>query len=83
VGGEEFVVLLKNPPPEVPLQVGERVREAVRRLDLSLLGVRSITVSVGVASGLDHEEPIADIVGRADKALLQAKRAGRDRVVAA
>ena len=83
VGGEEFVVLLKNPPPEVPVQVGERVREAVRRLDLSLLGVRSITVSVGVASGLDHEEPIADIVGRADKALLQAKRAGRDRVVAA
>jgi eukaryotic-like serine/threonine-protein kinase len=83
VGGEEFVVLLKNPPPEVPVQVGERVREAVRRLDLSPLGVRSISVSVGVASGLDHEEPIADIVGRADKALLRAKRAGRDRVVAA
>ena len=83
VGGEEFVVLLKNPPPEVPLQVGERVREAVGRLDLSPLGVRGISVSVGVASGLDHEEPIAQIVGRADKALLQAKRAGRDRVVAA
>jgi diguanylate cyclase (GGDEF)-like protein len=81
VGGEEFVVLLKNPPPEVPVQVGERVREAVRRLDLSALGVRSISVSVGVASGLDHEEPIADIVGRADKALMRAKRAGRDRVV--
>jgi len=83
VGGEEFVVLLKNPPPEVPVQVGERVREAVRRLDLSPLGVRTITVSVGVASGLDHVEPIADIVARADKALLRAKRAGRDRVVAA
>jgi diguanylate cyclase (GGDEF)-like protein len=83
VGGEEFVVLLRNPPPEVPVQVGERVREAVRRLDLSPLGVRTISVSVGVASGLDHEEPIADIVGRADKALLRAKRAGRDRVVAA
>ena len=83
VGGEEFVVLLKNPPPEVPVQVGERVREAVRRLDLSLLGVPAISVSVGVASGVDHEEPIAAIVGRADKALLQAKRAGRDRVVSA
>ncbi|HYN70208.1 MAG TPA: sensor domain-containing diguanylate cyclase [Candidatus Eisenbacteria bacterium] len=83
VGGEEFVVLLKNPPAEVPVQVGERVREAVRRLDLSPLGVKSISVSVGVASGLGHEEPIADVVARADKALLRAKRAGRDRVVAA
>jgi len=83
LGGEEFVVLLRNPPPEVPLQVGERVREAVRRLDLSPLGVRSVSVSIGVASGLDHEEPIADIVSRADKALLRAKRAGRDRVIAA
>jgi diguanylate cyclase (GGDEF)-like protein len=81
VGGEEFVVLLKNPPPEVPVQVGERVRDAVRRLDLAPLGVPAISVSVGVASGLDHEEPIADIVDRADKALLRAKRAGRDRVV--
>jgi len=81
VGGEEFVVLLKNPPPEVPVQVGERVREAVRRLDLAPLGVPAISVSVGVASGLDHEEPIVDIVNRADKALLRAKRAGRDRVV--
>ena len=34
-GGEEFVVLLRNPSPEIALEVGERVRRAVAALDLS------------------------------------------------
>ncbi len=34
-GGEEFVVLLRNPSPEIALEVGERVRAAVGALDLS------------------------------------------------
>ena len=34
-GGEEFVVLLRNPTPEVALEVGERVRAAVAALDLA------------------------------------------------
>ena len=42
-----------------------------------------VSVSVGVANALGADEPMADLVGRADHALLRAKRAGRDRVVAA
>ena len=38
-GGEEFVVLLRNPSPEIALEVGERVRTAVAALDLGRLGV--------------------------------------------
>ncbi len=48
-GGEEFVVLLRNPTPEVALDVGERVRAAVGALELRRLGVRAVSVSVGVA----------------------------------
>jgi len=59
------------------------VREAVHSLDLSPLGVPSVSVSVGVADALGPEEPITEVVTRADHALLRAKRAGRDRVVAA
>ena len=83
VGGEEFAVLLRNPGPDIAMEVGERVREAVHSLDLSPLGVPSVSVSVGVADALGPEEPITEVVGRADHALLRAKRAGRDRVVAA
>ena len=83
VGGEEFAVLLRNPGPNISLEVGERVREAVRALDVREFGVPGVSVSVGVADSLGPEEPITEIVSRADQALLRAKRAGRDRVVAA
>jgi diguanylate cyclase (GGDEF)-like protein len=82
VGGEEFAVLLRNPGPDVALEVGERVRRAVRDLDLGDLGVPGVSVSVGVANATGPEEPIHALVDRADRALLRAKRAGRDRVIA-
>ena len=43
----------------------------------------STSVSVGVAVADEPDEPIPAIIERADKALFEAKRAGRDRVVAA
>jgi len=83
VGGEEFAVLLRNPGPDVAVEVGERVRQAVRALDLRRHGVSGVSVSVGVANARGADEPIPQIVERADQALLRAKRAGRDRVIAA
>jgi diguanylate cyclase (GGDEF)-like protein len=83
VGGEEFAVLLRNPGPDIAMEVGERVRVAVHSLDLSTLGVPAVSVSVGVADAIGPDEPITEVVSRADHALLRAKRAGRDRVVAA
>ncbi len=82
-GGEEFVVLLRNPSPEIALEVGERVRAAVGALDLSRHGVPGASVSVGVAVARHADQPIAEVIDEADKALYRAKRAGRDRVVAA
>jgi len=82
IGGEEFAVLLRNPGPEVAIEVGERVRNAVRDLDLRPIGVPGVSVSVGVANANSAEEPIQAVLDRADQALLRAKRAGRDRVIA-
>jgi diguanylate cyclase (GGDEF)-like protein len=82
IGGEEFAVLLRNPGPEVAIEVGERVRNAVRDLDLRSIGVPGVSVSVGVANANSAEEPIQAVLDRADQALLRAKRAGRDRVIA-
>jgi diguanylate cyclase (GGDEF)-like protein len=82
IGGEEFAVLLRNPGPQVAIEVGERVRHAVRELDLSTLGVPAVSVSVGVANAESADEPIQAVLQRADQALIRAKRAGRDRVIA-
>jgi diguanylate cyclase (GGDEF)-like protein len=82
-GGEEFVVLLRNPTPEIALDVGERVRSAVAGLDLRRLGVGGISVSVGVAVARHAEQSIDELIEQADRALFRAKRAGRDRVIAA
>src|SRR6185295_10624274 len=60
-GGEEFAVLLRNPTLEVAADVGERVRDAVARLDLDRLGVSGVSVSVGAAVARDADEPIESV----------------------
>ena len=82
-GGEEFAVLLRNPSPEIALEVGERVRRAVGALDLRHLGVPGVSVSVGVAVAAEPDIPLELVIDDADRALYRAKRGGRDRVVAA
>jgi diguanylate cyclase (GGDEF)-like protein len=82
-GGEEFVVLLRNPDPGVAVEIGERIRAAVRGLDLGRLEVPPVSVSVGVAVATGPDEPIESLIEIADEALYRAKRGGRDRVVAA
>jgi diguanylate cyclase (GGDEF)-like protein len=82
-GGEEFAVVLRNPGDGVAVEVGERVRRAVAGLDLRRIGVPGVSVSVGVAEASPPDVDLADAIERADRALFRAKRAGRDRVVAA
>jgi diguanylate cyclase (GGDEF)-like protein len=82
-GGEEFVVLLRSPSRGVAIEVGERVRHTVSALELRQFGVESVSVSVGVAVATAPDQPIDQLIAEADAALYRAKRAGRDRVVAA
>jgi len=82
-GGEEFAVLLRNPTPEVAVEIGERVRRSVAQLDLRRMGVPGVSVSVGVAVADEPDVPLDMVIDEADRALYRAKRAGRDRVVAA
>ena len=82
-GGEEFAVLLRNPGRDIAVEVGERVRRAVAALDLRRIGVPGVSVSVGVAVADAQEMALDVVIDEADRALYRAKRAGRDRVVAA
>ncbi len=77
-GGEEFVVVLRRATPETALEIAERLRRAVRRIDTGPLGIGGpVTVSIGVSVGTGSAR---SLLSRADAALYEAKRRGRDRV---
>lgn len=78
-GGEEFALLLPDSPRAQALLVAEKLRSAVT--EIAPGGVR-LTVSVGVATLPDDATTGEALIDAADRALLAAKRAGRDRVVA-
>ena len=78
LGGEEFVIVLRNADTSRALRVCERLREAVSHRDWSALSDGlSVTVSAGVASSPPCE--LETMMARADKALYAAKQAGRNR----
>ncbi|MBS0256518.1 MAG: PleD family two-component system response regulator [Proteobacteria bacterium] len=85
-GGEEFVVVMPDTPMELAASVAERLRAIVedkpfyvRSIDREL----SITASLGIATSSGAFGAPDEILKQADKALYEAKHAGRNRVVAA
>lgn len=84
LGGEEFAVLLPGRSVRSALAVAERLRATVEGLRLSE-GEELIrfTVSVGLSSLRRGEETMDAMMRRADHALYQAKRDGRNRVALA
>ena len=83
-GGEEFVVIAPGADTEEAVAVAERIRAAVGGATSAGADAQdvAITVSAGVASLLGDELDGRALFRAADSALLTAKRAGRDRVVA-
>ncbi|NSX85301.1 PleD family two-component system response regulator [Agrobacterium tumefaciens] len=85
-GGEEFVVVMPDTPMELAASVAERLRAIVedkpfyvRSIDREL----SITASLGIATSSGAFGAPDEILKQADKALYEAKHAGRNCVVAA
>lgn len=79
-GGDEFLIIL----PDTPLVGAQQAAESVRRMTATLAMVAGgktipVTVSVGVAAAGPAELGATALIERADNALYQAKREGRDR----
>jgi diguanylate cyclase (GGDEF)-like protein len=77
-GGEEFVAMLPGIDAAAAMPVAERVRAAVAAHDFRGIGGSRMTVSIGVAAGLDGDRE--ELLAAADAALYVAKHDGRDRV---
>lgn len=74
-GGEEFAVLMPACSPDEAMIAAERLRKRIA----AIATVRPITFSAGIATFPVHAVSAEDLIARADDALYQSKRSGRDR----
>jgi diguanylate cyclase (GGDEF)-like protein len=84
-GGEEFVVLLPETSIEAAWQKVESVREFVASTPFALSPhgqAVPVTISAGLASFPQDGEDEVELFAAADERMFQAKREGRNRVVA-
>lgn len=82
-GGEEFLLLLPNMPPDIALERAGQWCTAFAATTFLFGGFRMrATLSIGVATYPDHGESPEELIQCADRALYRAKTKGRNRVIA-
>ncbi len=84
-GGDEFIVLLSHTNLKQALEVAEHLRETVEHLKI-FYGQNSkkeqVTITLGVTTILPSQDySLNELISVADKALYQAKKAGRNQVI--
>ncbi len=85
LGGEEFVIVMPECRAQEARLVGERLRGLVcgSRFEVPAIGRQlEVTASFGLAQYGGFADSADDLMARADQALYEAKRTGRNRVVA-
>ena len=84
-GGDEFVIIMPNTSQRAAVGVGEKVRQSLGSVEFKIFRnsdqTARVTVSVGVAEMEKSDDP-GLFFARADQALYNAKKAGRDQVAA-
>lgn len=80
-GGEEFIVMLTGANKDEAYNVAEKIRQEVARLNFTFGGKPyNPTISIGVAEYM-NEQSKEELVKKADTALYEAKRTGKNKVV--
>ncbi len=85
-GGEEFLLILPNKSKSQARITGEKIRAAIEGYDFPFgdkQPLDRLTISGGVANFPQDGRNSSELIRAADQALYQAKRAGRNRVMAA
>lgn len=80
-GGEEFILMLPETGPSGARQVGEKVRMRIQQLKVSYQNREIMTtISGGIAWYESSVVSVEEMIARADRALYEAKSAGKNRV---
>lgn len=81
-GGDEYAILLPHTDLETALAVAGRIRESIASAPfVTNAGPITVSISAGVAQAGSGMFDIHALLAQADRALYQAKRSGRNRVV--
>ncbi|GGD51702.1 GGDEF domain-containing protein [Pseudoxanthomonas indica] len=80
LGGEEFMLVLRNTTPELAQRLAERIRQQVMALEFQGDPQFRVTVSLGIAFTRRRHAIFGDLIRLADEALYVAKNKGRNRV---
>lgn len=78
-GGEEFVILLPGVNKEKACEVAERIRKQLQETTRKLFE-QELTITFGIASYPEDGRDEIEIFRRADRALYQAKKEGKNRI---
>lgn len=82
IGGEEFAIIFPEQTEYEPMQFFNDIREAIAKAALDFDGIPiSVSVSIGFTTMSTADYAPESLLRRSDKALYQAKLAGRNRVV--
>ena len=81
LGGDEFVLLAPETDVEEAHEVGERLLSETRQYQRQIEGWEvGMSISIGIASYPTHASDVEDILKKADEAMYEAKRAGKNRL---
>lgn len=83
-GGEEFAIILSGRDDDEARQVGESIRRAVEQLDIIVdthPNPIKVTMSLGLAHYPFNAKDLMELTYKADLAVFQAKKAGRNRMI--
>lgn len=79
-GGDEFIIILVETSADQALKTAERIRSQVENMRYSFRdSTISVTVSIGIVQCQSDDMTATAVFARADSALYEAKRAGRNR----
>ncbi|TQV71977.1 diguanylate cyclase [Aliikangiella marina] len=80
IGGEEFLLFLPNTSENEAYAIAERCRIAVSEIPTPLIGdEEKITISSGLVTYHSYMSTVDDMLNKADMALYQAKKQGRNK----
>ena len=82
IGGEEFAAVFPGCNAQAAEQIAERLQRAIQRLSFSHEEqVYGVTVSQGLTALTDEDVTLDSLYARADAAMYQAKRQGKNQIV--
>ena len=74
IGGEEFIILLKDTVKEEAISIAERLRKSIEEIEIEDINV---TISLGITC-LKEDDTVELFFSRGDKALYKAKHSGKN-----